>query len=462
MFLQQTKQVVLTYLTQRWPVLLMSGSFLFVILLSYATLFGGEKGAEPLQINFGLGMPIMMGSMWLLSIAKWQFANPRARLLPGFVGPHLGVLAAIFFLLLLLHPICLSMAGGLSTAGTLAFALLLSGTILWGTQHGRGLLMLPAMAIFFSSMSSIGRQFWFAIPNHFAALHGMMAVAGGAMVIAWFWRLARLDEEMDDYQILPMGTPGGLSRLERAEQRKLQGRVSDRRNPLQALADRWHDRLPHLSARKDLLQYGFGRIPGFASAILAGLGFAAYGIFLNQLSFGRGDHMVTMAIQFATAGPAVVTGLRMIQRLPRMAQELLRPATRAEYFDGLQMALAKQAGWLWLALQIGLLAMVVLMDAFPDENLPSLVGPYLIISLATQVPAFAFSFWLVRKYSMWRLLLGLYGVMGIYMAVLSAWWFGRKEWGDLLVVSLLVTLLLAAGAKMLAWSRHAWLQQELG
>ncbi|NOY40833.1 MAG: hypothetical protein GXP26_03210 [Planctomycetes bacterium] len=469
MFKQE--QVLLTYTTQRW-LLLLPGFILLATSAAYATVFAGGKGAEHLQMTFGLGFPIMMGFIWLVSTARWQFANPRARLLPGFTGPHLGVLATVFVLILLANPLCLAMGAGLSTPGTLAYALLLGGATLWGMQPGRGIFMLPTMVIFFSGMTSAGINFWFAVPNQFTALHGAMAVTGGAMVLGWLWRLSMLHEEMDDYQIVPLGTPGGHSRMERAEQRKLLGRVSARHNIIQALADRWHDRLHHLTerpqTRSQLLQYGFGRLSGETQALIAGLAFAAYGIFLSQLSFVNGGRMgpasgfVVMAIQFAMMGPAVITGLRMMLRLPRMAQELLRPATREEYLDGLLLAMAKQTGWLWLALQIGLLAMILSTGAFPDENLWGSAMPYLLISLTAQVPTLGLSLWLARKGSMWRIILGLYAAMIFHGAVLGAWWWGRKQIGDLLFVTVATIVLLTLGAMLITWARRAWLREELG
>jgi len=467
----QAKQVALTYLTQRW-LLLLPGLILLTTIVAYATILAGGKGAEHLQMTLGLSFPIVMGFIWLASIAKWQFANPRARLLPGFAGPHLGVLGAVFFLILLANPFCLAWARGLSTLGVLAYALLLGGCALWGMQPGRGILILPAMTIFFSCMTDAGMQFWFAVPNQFAGLHGVMAAAGGAMVVGWLWRLSRLNEEMDDYQIIPLGMPEGYSRLERAEQRKLLGRVSARRNLMQALADRWHDRLHHLSAgpksRSRLLQYGFGHLSGVAQALIAGLGFVAYGMVLSQLTLMQGGRtgplfgFVGIAIQMASVIPAFTAGTLMMTRLPRMFQELLRPATRAEYLDRLFLALAKQSGWLWLALLIGSLAMVVSTGAFPEENLPSLVGSYALISLAAQVPTFGFSLWLARKGSMWRIILGLYAAMLFHGLVLGAWWVGRKHFGDPIIVLIATVMLLVVGTKMVAWARRAWLRTELG
>ncbi len=65
----QTKQVTLTYLIQRW-LLLLPGVILLTTIIAYITVFIGEKGAEHLQVTFGLGFPIMMGFIWLVSTAK--------------------------------------------------------------------------------------------------------------------------------------------------------------------------------------------------------------------------------------------------------------------------------------------------------------------------------------------------------------------------------------------------------
>ena len=198
---------------------------------------------------------------------------------------------------------------------------------------------------------------------------------------------------------------------------------------------------------------------------MAGLSLTIYGLFLNQLSFmqhGGSQGMANMALTFATIIPAYGAALLMMQRLPRMAQELLRPATRSEYLDGLLLALAKQTGWLWLAMQVGLLAMAFATNAFPDENLLSLAVPYLLISLAAQIPAFGMSLWLARKGSMRQIALGFCGVAIFQMAAIGAWWSSHEEWWGPLVAGLAIALLLALGMKTIAWTRHAWQQLELG
>jgi hypothetical protein len=470
MFWQQTKQVALTYLTQRWLWLIL-GLILLMTCVSYAAV-----RAELMATGFmpglwamnGLGFPIGVGMTWLMMVAKWQFANPRARLLPKFGLPHLSLLAMLFTLILIVNPICFSLVCDRSMLGCIACALIFGGILIWETQPGRFFLALPGIAIFFTGMTEAGRQFWFATPNRFDALHGALAITGGAMVIGWLWHLSRLTEEMDDYQVRPMGWAGGFSRIERAEQRKFVGRVMARRSIMQTLADRWHDQLARLPAnpqrRPRLMHYGFGRISGVARAFLAGLGFALYALFMNLLYFSQdgGPGPASGMMLMTVAIPALMAGWLMMQRLPRMAHELLWPATRAEYIHDLFLATAKQSLWMWVAIQIPILAIVMSTGALADENRPVLVVSYLLVSLAAQLPAFGFCLWIIRKFSVWRLFLGLYAVMFFQILVLGVWWAGRKECGDLLVVAIIIVVLLALGAKMIAWARRAWLQLELG
>ncbi len=464
---QKLRQVALTYLTLPAAWLIVG----FLVLMTGGAHLAVHNGARTtLWAACGLGFPIYMGLLLVIGIAKQQFANPRSQLLPNFAHPHLTVLVTLFLFILVANPLCFSLIDGLSTPGCMAYSLLLGGLATWGNRPGGNWLTLPGMAIFFSGIAERGAQFWFVSPNRFDTLHSILALTGATMVVAWLWHLPQLTEERDDYQVIPMGRPGAASRMERVEQRKIMGTIMNRRGLMRTLADRWHDRLDQLptgpESHSQLMQYGFGRISGITRALMIGLAFTLYGIFL-YLVFFPGDYKagpasgMILAVQCMLLAPAIAAGRMMMQRLPRMSQELLRPATRTEFIDSLFLSLAKQSIWIWLVVHLGVSVIAFSTVTLTAEHLLSLAFSYTLVSLAVQLPTFGFSLWIVRKISVWRFLLGFYAAMIFQLAVIGGWWLGRKQLGDLTITSILLVALLALGAKSIAWARNAWQQTEL-
>ena len=251
----------------------------------------------------------MMGLVWIVAIVKWQFVNPRARLLPGYAQPHLFVFGSILLLLYLLLPLMVSFRHGLSPWGPLAFTLLLGGCTLVAYMLNRGSFVIPAIAIFFSGFHDSTHAFWFGNSAAYTVPHILMTLAGGGMVAYCLWFLSQLTEEMNEYQVLPIG---GLqsSRVEQAEQRKLVGRQIKKQKLFGWFVDRWLDRgfvtAPNVDPTATLIQYGIARSSAITQACFTGVGFALYGIAMMQFSFFRdGDasatynHPPTMFFVFA-------------------------------------------------------------------------------------------------------------------------------------------------------------------
>jgi hypothetical protein len=467
-------QVMLTYTTWRKLCWIMTFMGMFVVTAGYLPLYQNNQTAGTLWIaSLALGFPILGGLGLLNAVAKWQFAHSRARLIPGYRVPHLAVWAAAFTLLLVANPICLSVTSDqISVVGALAFTLLLAGTFLWGTSAAKQIFAALMLVIFLSAMTETGFRFWFAVQGPYTAIHGVLLVVGALLVVGWLWHLARLHEEMDDYQVVVAGTPWNLSRLERAVQRRAVGRQAARAGVIAALADRWHDRLQRLPAgnqgRPGLLQYGFGRLSGAWYALFAGLGFVAYGLFFSQLSFtrrtggpGPAHAQMDFLIMFALVLPTAVIGLMLQRRLPRLSQELLRPASRGAYFDGLFLVLAKQAMFFWLALQAALAVIVLSLGMLTTQELGRAATMYTLLSLALQVPAFGWFLWVAKRHSIVFTVLGAYVSTFLQMSIISLWWWCRESSGDA-VFSLLAVAIALAGWLVIRRVRQSWLNMELG
>jgi hypothetical protein len=217
-----------------------------------------------------------------------------------------------------------------------------------------------------------------------------------------------------------------------------------------------------------LLQYGFGRLSGAWYALFAGLGFVAYGLFFSQLSFtrrtggpGPAHAQMDFLIMFALVLPTAVIGLMLQRRLPRLSQELLRPASRAAYFDRLFLVLAKRAMLFWLALQAALAVIVLSLGMLTTQELGRAATMYTLLSLALQVPAFGWFLWVAKRHSIVFTVLGAYVSTFLQMSIISLWWWCRESSGDA-VFSLLAVAIALAGWLVIRRVRQSWLNMELG
>jgi len=459
--LEQLKQVGMTYITWRWMWFIIP-----LILLVVPGLLVGQDSPPGII----LGFPCMMGLIWFTAVAKWQFANPRSRLLPGYTQPHLWVFGMILLLMFVISPILLSARQGMSPWGPLAFTLLLGGCSLVAYLLGRGIFVIPAILIFFSGFPGPTQAFWFGDTAATSVIHILLVLIGGGMVSHCLWSLAQLTEEMDEYQVLPIGGMQ-LSRVERAEQRRLIGRQIKKAKFLGWFSDRWLDRgfaNATNGSTASLAQYGFARSPGYFSACFAGIAYFLYGMLMMQFGFVRGmsssevqNHPPTMFILFAVLLPVAMVGMILMQHRPRMAQELLRPADRTSYLDSLLFAMAKRSALLWVCLLGALWFLAFATDTLPKENQTSLILKFITLSFAVQIPAFGLSLRLGLWGSQFIYMFGMYAVVALQMGVISLWWRYLLERGWPTLV-LLILVNIALGLGIIAWARRKWLEAELG
>jgi hypothetical protein len=467
--LRKVRQVCLTYLTWRWI------WFIWGVTLIFVGVGLASNNSRPNFSNYtaALGMPVFLGFAFLVAIVKWQFAHPRARLMPSYKTPHLFVFGAILFALLVANPLLLSYRGGISIAGSLAFTLLLGGSYLWGVGFDRGWMALPCMAIFFSPYIPAGNHFWFSDEQPYRLAHTGLVIVGLTLAIGWLWRIAHLDEEMSDYQTnINIGWLRH-SRLESAELRKYEGRRAARKGLGSWFADRWHDRLPwpvlvpsekkpslkRPSSKTKLLRYGFTSISPAQQA----LGVTCFVVLFTMMMFQfkswqKNPSLSVVAMPFFSVMviPAGATLLQFARRRSRMAHELLYPLTRTEYIDGLLRAAGRQFLFLWIATQVTLGIVVKIGTTHLVEmTFPALIS-YAFFSAATQLVGFGCILWLARFSNGFVYIVGIYFVVGI-QALLFATWRNPSPLG-----TFLLGLALALGVALIVHSRRLWLETELG
>ena len=75
--LERERQVVLTYTTWRWVWFFVPATLFLVFAFGLHAARHANTSEEPYYLGYmGSGMPIVIVIQWLVSVAKWQFADP--------------------------------------------------------------------------------------------------------------------------------------------------------------------------------------------------------------------------------------------------------------------------------------------------------------------------------------------------------------------------------------------------
>lgn len=452
---QQTRQVALTYLTNRW--------IWFVIV--FTTLLMLPSTFEKQTIGVALGLPAMMGLTFLTAIVKWQFVHPRARLMPTHRPAHLAVLAMILLAFFVALPLVMAAYHDINPLGPLAYALTLCACVLFSLLLNYGPFMFVALGIFISAMNPTSYGFWFEGMAQTLPIHACLILVGLAMLAICFRHLVLLNEEMNGYQTMPIG---GLqfSRVERAEQRKILGQKLKDGKLIAWLTDFWLDRCLNRPAGSNLFalrSLGLSSLPAWLMGTLTGLGFVAYAYVADRVGFLGHDEPgqpPSILIVFAQIIPITASGMALMQHRPRIAQELLRPDSRQQYYGGLLKIVAARNLLLWLGIHIGLGCLCYALDSYPRENTMAVVATYLAISLALQIFMFGISVRIGLLTSHLIYIFAMYPIVAFQMLVLNTWWTDRHTWTLPHTLGLLVASIVLGGC-LLAWAKRCWIEAEM-
>ena len=452
---QQTSEVIRTYLTCRWT--------WFVII--FGVIFGGSACFQEQFIGTALGVPAMFCITFLVSVVKWQFVHPRARLMPGHNQSHLAVFGLILIAMFIVLPLAVSVIHQINPLGPLAFSLTMGACDLFALLLGHGVFMILAIGVLFSGMAPKMSSIWFAGTPDLIGLHAFLVALSLGMIAFCLRHLAILHEEMEGYQTMPIGGMQ-LSRVERAEQRKLISNALNKRKLVAWLVDYFLDRRLNSSAtgkNHSWSTIGISQLPTWLTTILTGIGFVAYALLLYQtgmLSSGNDGAIPHVALIFAEVMPVALTGMTLMQHRPRIAQEIFRPALRDTYFRRLLLVVAMRAVAVWIGIHACLAVWAYTIDGFPKSEPMATTITYLVLAFALQLPCQAIALWLGKLKSHFLCLISMYPVFGFQVLVLSFWWHHRETWPWSYTAGLAVTLIMLA-VPIFRWVKRSWLQTEL-
>lgn len=465
---QQIKQVVVTYVTHRW---VMAGIAAWLLLGVTPQLFMGFAGTKPPSelapvIMMLLGMPIFFVSIMLVPQAKAQFAHWRNRIVPGFVLPHITVLASLLIVLVILFPLLVGWCYRFNPLGTTAMATAIAASAIWGSHSNRYWAMWVALAVFYSSLTTAGSNWWLVEDASNRPFHAMILATGIVLLIGWLWRLSSLREEMDDYQTKAKWRTAFKAGTEVAEGRRAAAEQL-RRNKFTAwFCDVWMARLGgyhggSLVRLARLLRYGFG-LPAELQGVVMATWSAAIFLFMaklgyleNALEYGP----VHLYMYMAMICPGFFVGEWLAQRRPRIVAEVLLPLARSRLVEGLFAATAWSAALYWLAMNAGLVLVAWL--SLGDQLSLAETAMMLLLTATSTFAMAGFGLRIaVWPSSIKRLAVLTVAIISLQVP-LFVWVVESQDYSDALFLVLAVVMVLV-GTILTRWAKNAWLNLELG
>jgi hypothetical protein len=464
---EQIRQVGMTYITSRrvWFLAMVMGLVIGPnLLLNLVTNHSISDAAHPMM--FVLGMPMFFIMPFLVGQAKMQFAHSRARLMPRFFSAHLVVLGGILLTMLVVYPLVLARLVGIEPLGLLAFGVTMAAPALWGVQLNRITVMMSSMIAFYSLMTDWGMKFWIIESAEHRGLFGIIFAVGVAAIAAWLWRLCNMDEETDDYLNVYQATLARRTGSEAVEQRRVVAAQIGRSWLGTRIGDWWHAQLGgycggNKAGIARVLRYGVATMP----VEIQGLFFVAMviclGVFLSRFSFmgasGSNFGIYFFFGQFAILMPGQMAGELLAQRRPRLAFEMLLPASRVQLIDGLLFVSVRNSAVLWLMMNIALGIVLAMSNV---EFTPRIVAMYVLLAATTTFATMALSL----RVSVWpsraKRMTVMISSWFVLLAPLIVWATLHEKVGDA-PFPLIAAVLLGVGAWLLFSARRAWLNVEL-
>ena len=413
---QRFRLIALTYVTRKLLLLFLA----CYALITLPFLFIADHRADQFALQFGMLVPKVMFLGYLAFFVgahlKQQFANPRARLLPGFVGAHLSVVMLLFVMLLAWAVLPAWGASGMSLLGMTAITLHVGALGLWlGCSPQPIGFVLFIGTVLGSVVSAVGRGLLMEIATGAEPILALSVISAHvASLVLLMNHLAWLSEDDPDYtKVQPLNVWDLRATNQRAFQRNVLANNNWMMSAMMANAGAKLDRavaVPASTARQRIALFALG--DNWPSALLLNqlvIGTLAAGLILMSGRFKiptNGDlAWLLKLVMSLSAFFAWGQWMMWVLRWPRLGYESLRPVSRREWVWENGVAIAKSASLNHLAsvvMQL-LIVAVLLPDALSDPMLWQL----LIWITACQVLIFGAAAWLTSYGSFILLVMSL-------------------------------------------------------
>ncbi|MCX7427941.1 MAG: hypothetical protein NTW96_20225 [Planctomycetia bacterium] len=459
----QLRQVLRTYAKQ-WLCWVIVASWLGTqfTLLTWPSLRPAERLSHammtPLMGDLFLG--IVMGAM-----LKLQFANPRARLLPGFAAAHLVVGGVIIGVAVAIKAALVS-----TWAGAGAQLALLSLTLVaivaavwigyWMSVAGSYLLIVLIFAAVFAPQYGAGLIQ--VLSDRPIVSVGIMCV-GLAALAALGARLRTLHEEMSEYsRQVPMRWDLA-SRAGNRDRRRWEAQVIAR-SPTQGwLRDAefrlvLRDGAPMSTLRRLLLRQLAG---GFSSLHVMPVLFTTmlFVVWFQSWSQESVDAGKVLVLSFFPMQMALgIVGGWWLRCWPYFAHESLRPLGRRDFVSDVAISRACDTA---AAAGMHCAMLVVWLGFFSAQGPHGLLLRWVVLTMAQYVVGYCVMYWLVSFRRFWVLVLGTSGASFVSAALVTAALFTNGGFWPpgSLALAIIATALAVASLYRLAFRR--WCRIDL-
>ena len=370
---------------------------------------------------------VMFLGIFLGAYLKQQFANPRARLIPGFAAPHLLVSMLFFVAVLAFSVLPMLRNPAMSLAGRSAISLHVGMVGLWAGCRASNAATVVALLTFILPTTAVGRGLVDGIATGAAPILVFSLIS--AHVASLILLLRHLVEMNEDDPVYAKAQSLDAWNMGRATtQRNFQRDAAMRGNwmlPAQlASAAKRLERVTAVPARTPRQRVAlFGLGDNYPSPFLMGMSVYALMEVVVLLLVGLDSIRSTRIFRTALSVPMIlsfgwvlVPWTVWLQRWPRLGYESLRPVSRHDWVWENGAAIAKalvRIQVVWALMHV--LIVAVLLPKFLTEPL---LWEALIKSLGLQVLLFGVSAWLA-SYGMLTMLMGMVMVMGMGMEIMG-------------------------------------------
>lgn len=472
MTLRQLQQVAVTYVTRpnEW-------GWLFAVLYAIAALYALSALAvarKPLEFNDILFPLFLLGVAPVAACRQhalaWQFAHPRAALIPGFASAHLAIVGIVALLSMLVLPLAVAYAAASSPWFTLA---IVAAGVLFAAAPNSILAMAGPLAILsVRAESYVNIAPWMAGEGE--RLYVMIAVTLGAwaLTVRGALRAAKGREETapwapavwsetDDRSALPFRTAKAMAaeaqtsgigaalasrRIDRSIARMRRWRGCNQRKLSLAMFPPLTAKLSPVGLLTALVVFVFMQPRSQTS------------FQLNEDSWETLVRVLTMISIFCALIPATA----LANRLPQMSVERLLPMSNAEYSAALLLNCARRSLYIWI-IPHALVLFAACALPWHDVSLPSAgtMAAYVGISWAGMTLTFGATVCCLLAPNIFTVLLT--AIVGFAaMFGLPAWWADLSSFDSRLPIAVAALLCFSLGAALIHHAFTAWREKEFG
>lgn len=399
--------------------------------------------------------PFLVLFVFLGCHMKEQFANSRARLMPGFFRIHATIAGAAVLLCAILLPMAFAWHVGWHPVGFAAITLLLFVAIFWSMLSLSQLIITLALIAWMLLAIEPGRGcVQQLVSGNFE--HQALAILAVGVVIAILGgiRLVRLDGDMPEYSGFMWNRASGTIEFiapRGAQDSIRQGLVFRAEDKLMARLTR-HAQRASVSRWSRICRWQAGMMTGWSAVCFCLVSFLFF--FLMTWMTNKGAlSKIAVPTFLASFMPAGMAWGALWQRRKALPRESLMCVDRATYLKQVGIAAAISQIQLWL----GMIAGVVLLWFWVLQQPFSVKVAYVLAFSALSQPCFfGLNAWLLRFRSVISLFLGWLVVLPVFAGATVGIELGplSSEWP----VVLLLAAIFAVFGLVLTWDAYRrWL-----